>query len=116
MPVRVIWSDTALNELTEIKNYIENESSSETATAVIEQIFRATRRLRDFPELGRIISDFDLPTHRELIVLNYRVMYRVGEFSTDVMHVLRPPPWPSISSSLVARFIVPGPVPARHRV
>lgn len=42
-----------------------------------EKVVLATRRLREFPESGRIIPETEDKTLREIIVQGYRVMYRL---------------------------------------
>ena len=37
----------------------------------------STKRLADFPEMGRRVPDFDDPAYREIVVRAYRVIYRV---------------------------------------
>lgn len=88
MPIQVVWTDTALNELLAIKTCIENDFRPQAATQVTEQIFQATDRLAEHPESGRIIPELNHPARRELIVSSYRVMYRLGELFAEIMHVV----------------------------
>ena len=37
----------------------------------------STKRLADFPEMGRVVPEFDDPAIREIVVRTYRVIYRV---------------------------------------
>jgi plasmid stabilization system protein ParE len=46
-----------------------------------------TKRLADFPEMGRVVPEFGDPAIREIVVRSYRVVYRVdhGDCRIDVL-------------------------------
>lgn len=48
----------------------------------------ATRRLKDFPESGRMIPEAEDKALREIIVQGYRVMYRVERDRVLVLAVM----------------------------
>ena len=48
----------------------------------------ASRRLADFPESGRSVPEFADPALRELLVSNYRMLYRVGEAVVTIATVI----------------------------
>ncbi len=74
--MRVEWSDVARDDLEELVAYISRDSAF-YAQLFGEKIVLATRRLREFPESGRMIPEAEDATLREVIVQGYRVMYRV---------------------------------------
>lgn len=74
--MRVEWSNFARDDLEDLVQYISRDSSF-YARRFSEKIVLATRRLRDFPESGRIIPETEGQTLREIIVQGYRVMYRL---------------------------------------
>ncbi|MBV6447141.1 type II toxin-antitoxin system RelE/ParE family toxin [Nitrosomonas sp.] len=74
--MRVEWSNFARDDLNDLVQYISRDSSF-YARRFGERIVLATRRLRDFPESGRIIPETEDQTLREIIVQGYRVMYRL---------------------------------------
>jgi toxin ParE1/3/4 len=39
----------------------------------------STKRLADFPEMGRMVPEFGDPSIREIVVRSYRVIYRVDD-------------------------------------
>jgi plasmid stabilization system protein ParE len=47
-----------------------------------------TKHLAEFPELGRVVPEFDIPTIREIVVRSYRVIYRVNH-ANDRVDVIR---------------------------
>lgn len=74
--MRVKWSNFARDDLDDLVQYISRDSSF-YARRFGEKIVLATRRLRDFPESGRIIPETEDQKFREIIVQGYRVMYRL---------------------------------------
>jgi toxin ParE1/3/4 len=88
MAVAVVWSITALKELSAIRRHISKKASPESATRVTTEITRATRRLEVFPDSGRIVPEYDRPALRELIVSSYRVIYRRTDDAAEVAHVV----------------------------
>jgi plasmid stabilization system protein ParE len=88
MAVAVVWSVTALQELSDIRQYLEKNASPEAATRVTREIVRSTRRLRQFPDSGRIVPEYERTDLRELIVLSYRVIYRRTDDAAEVAHIV----------------------------
>jgi plasmid stabilization system protein ParE len=64
----VFWTSPALDDLQNIIAYIAADSPA-YACRLDERIVEAPRKLEDFPEIGRIVSEFASPTVRELIVV-----------------------------------------------
>lgn len=73
---QVIWTANARENLAEISEYLE-EYSSYFADTIIKRIFSRTDQLTNFPEMGRMIPEIDLPEFRELLEGNYRIMYEL---------------------------------------
>ena len=74
--MRVEWSDLASEDLDDLVRYISSDSAF-YARRFGQKVVLATRRLREFPESGRIIPEAEDKTLREIIVQGYRVMYRL---------------------------------------
>lgn len=74
--MHVEWSNFARDDLDDLVNYISRDSVLYAQTFA-EKVVLATRRLRDFPESGRMIPEADNNVLREIIVQGYRVMYRL---------------------------------------
>jgi toxin ParE1/3/4 len=69
------WTNRALNDLEEIGEYIEKDSIK-YASITVKGIYSAAMLLKDFPDLGRIVPEFDNPKIKELIHGNYRIIYK----------------------------------------
>ena len=73
-PVR--WTHRAKVDLQEVYDFIARDSLR-AADALVERIVHASERLAAFPESGRIMPEFPTLPYREVIVGNYRVLYRI---------------------------------------
>ena len=75
--MRVEWSDTALDRVSEIGLYIAQDDRDAAIRWTVE-LFDAVEQLAEFPESGRIVPELATHDARELIFGAYRVFYRVG--------------------------------------
>lgn len=76
MGYQVALSPSARRDLRDIVRYISLDSP-ERAIRFGQFLVTNTKRLGDFPELGRVVPEFDNPVLREIIVRSYRVIYRI---------------------------------------
>lgn len=74
--MRVEWSDFARNDLDDLLRYIGRDSAF-YARRFGQNAVLATRRLREFPENGRMIPEAEDKSLREIIVQGYHVMYHL---------------------------------------
>jgi plasmid stabilization system protein ParE len=88
MAIAIVWSITALQELSAIRQYLSQHASPEAATRVSQEIVHATRRLRVFPDSGRIVPEYARADLRELIVAPYRVIYRRTYEAAEIAHIV----------------------------
>jgi len=79
----IIWSEESILAMEDIYNYIAHDSPL-YARYQIESIYKSAERLRQFPESGRHIPEFPQLPHREIIVGNYRVIYRYDSISHEL--------------------------------
>ena len=84
---RVEWSDFALDDLDDIVRYIGKDSPY-YSREFTERVFDRTDKLKDFPLVGRRVSEADDKTVREVFVHSYRVMYRVESDRVLVLAVI----------------------------
>jgi plasmid stabilization system protein ParE len=85
--MRVEWSDFAREDLDDLVRYISRDSPF-YARRFGEKVVLATRRLREFPESGRIIPEAEDIALREIIVQGYRIMYRLEPDRVLVLAVI----------------------------
>ena len=86
--MRVVWSETATNDLDGIVLYI-GRSSPRYAAVVVSRIIMAAGRLADFPESGRIVPELGDAAVREVIHGPYRIIYELRGDAVEVVTVFR---------------------------
>ena len=62
MGYQIILSPSARRDLRDIVRYISLDSPTRAA---------------DFPEMGRVVPEFDDPSIREIVVRSYRIIHRI---------------------------------------
>ena len=75
---QVVWTESAYQALDEVIAYIAQDSV-DRATQVLVDALDAGASLATFAERGRIVREIGEPTLRELLVYDYRLLYRIGE-------------------------------------
>ena len=86
--MRTVWSPQSLRDLDAIREYIAKDSEH-YADLTIARIFSASERLLRFPQSGRMVPERDEPEIREVIVGNFRVVYRIRGELIEVATVFR---------------------------
>ena len=76
MGYQITLAPSARRDLRDIVRYISYDSP-QRALVFGQFLLAQIKRLAEFPELGRIVPEFDRPEIREIVVRNYRVIYRV---------------------------------------
>jgi len=75
---KIKWTIRALDDLHDIYEFIAKDSKR-YAQIQIEDIQNAALNLTSFPLMGRIVPEFPHLPYREILVGNYRVIYRLEE-------------------------------------
>ncbi len=73
--VAIVWTRPALASLLEITRYIQIDNPP-AARRFASAIKSKVGRLEKFPESGRTVPEFPTSGLREIIVSDYRVIYR----------------------------------------
>ena len=87
---RVLWTDAAKADLTEIVTYIATDSVS-NARAILDRLETKARALRRFPERGRFVPELrelDVFLFREVMERPWRIVYRYDDRRVHVVAVL----------------------------
>jgi addiction module RelE/StbE family toxin len=75
---KIKWTIRALNDLHGIYEFIAKDSRR-YAQVQVENIQNAALNLTSFSLMGRIVPEFPHLSYREILVGNYRVIYRFEE-------------------------------------
>lgn len=82
--IRMQWTSLALQDLLEIKHYIQRDNPK-AAKNEARKIKRSVERLERFPESGK--KSEDIPSVREVISGNYRVFYQLHSSQVEILRV-----------------------------
>ena len=87
MARKIVWTDQALSDLTEISAFIEKDSASIAALACSRIVDRA-EQASEFPFSGRSVPGRNDENLRELFWKSYRLIYRVHEENIVILTVI----------------------------
>jgi toxin ParE1/3/4 len=85
--VKVVWTDTALNNLRTIHSYIA-QNSSEYAKRTVDRLTRRSEQIADFPLSGRVVPEFNVGQIRELLERPYRIIYHIRPDRIEIVGVV----------------------------
>jgi toxin ParE1/3/4 len=74
--MRIQWSPLAVERIGEISDYIAQDSPNAAERWVLS-IFDRVKQVKDFKKSGRSVPEINRKDIRELILANYRIIYRV---------------------------------------
>lgn len=84
---RVVWTESAWQELECAAHFIARDSPT-YAAALVSEARSAARSLRLFPRKGRIVPEIGDENIRELIVKSYRLIYEFEEGRATILAFL----------------------------
>lgn len=87
MDYQVVLSPSARADLRSIVRFISFDAP-DTALQFGQFLVSQTKRLAQFPELGRVVPEFDDDLLREIIVRSYRIVYRL-DHSKHLIEIVR---------------------------
>ncbi len=85
--MKVIWSATALAQLTAIYEYIAKDSPR-YALRMVDRLTSRSKQIARFPESGQIVSEYADSTLREVIEGSHRIIYRMEPSRVIVVSVV----------------------------
>lgn len=91
MARQIAWTEQSWSDLLAVADYIAKDSPR-YAASFVREVRNAARSLARFAERGRIVPEFRDPSIRELLVRNYRLVYRLTEqtvFIVGFIHAAR---------------------------
>lgn len=78
--VEIRWTDQSLIDIENIAEFISKDSKR-YASVQVERFFEETEILKTFPQSGRIVPEINNKDIREIILGNYRIIYRIFSVS-----------------------------------
>jgi toxin ParE1/3/4 len=83
----IVWSLSALEDISEIGLYIERDSAH-YAEVIVNLLYSRVDRLVKFPLSGREVPELDSVNMRELIVEGFRIIYEVKNDLVGIIAVI----------------------------
>jgi len=83
---RLIWTLQAVEDMEAICNFIARDSPR-YAQLFAQRVFSAAERLSLFPSSGRVVPEILQDDIREVLLGNYRVIYRIKREEVQVLAV-----------------------------
>lgn len=80
------WTEQAVADLEAIRDYVARDSA-QYATLLVERLIASLDRVSHFPEIGRVVPEYQRPDIREIILGSYRVVYRLRTGAAEVLTV-----------------------------
>lgn len=84
--MKIVWTNESLNRLIEIENFIAEDNPNK-AIEFINFLIEKTEILKNNPKIGKVVPEFSNPVLRELIVKNYRIVYRITKTKIEILTV-----------------------------
>ncbi|TFG90230.1 MAG: type II toxin-antitoxin system RelE/ParE family toxin [Syntrophobacterales bacterium] len=84
--MKIIWTQEALERLTEIEDYISKDNP-ERAARFVDQFIEHAESLYNTPRAGRTVPEIAHSDIRELIFKKYRIVYRIKEDCIEILTV-----------------------------
>ena len=84
--MRLQWSERSVNDLLAIQKFIAHDHPN-TAKRWIEKLRQRARLAAEMPLAGRIVPEFNRMDIREVLLGNYRIVYRVNENNILILTV-----------------------------
>lgn len=82
----VRWTPQAADDLDAIADFIAQDSPHYASLFVLN-VLHAVERLNRFPRWGRIVPETNNPNIREIILGNYRIVYRLKFATPEILTV-----------------------------
>ncbi len=84
--MRLVWTERAVQDLEAIEFYIAHNNPT-AAIAMTDELIARAEALPEHPRKGRVVPEVANPDIRELLVGNYRLVYRIHGKTIEVLQV-----------------------------
>jgi len=87
LALTLTWSEDAGEDLSQVHSYIARDSPVYAADFVV-RLIAAAESLVEMPEMGRTVPEVQDRSLRELIVGNYRLVYRLKPAVIQIVGII----------------------------
>ncbi len=89
MQDRITFSETAIQDMMEIREWYTEQGVPEVGQRLVAEIFEHVEALWNHLDLGRVVPEFGHVGIRELIHPPFRIVYRRDSISARVVRIWR---------------------------
>ena len=86
---RITFAESAVLDLEAIRSWYDGQQVPEVADRLISKIISKIEKLAEFPQSGRVVPEFDVHYLREIIFPPFRIVYRLGDNTIQVVRIWR---------------------------
>ena len=87
--ITIRFAESAVADLEEIKRWYTEQGVPDVGDRLVATLFERIEALREHPDIGRIVPEFDQPFLRELVQPPFRIVYRREPKKVSVVRVWR---------------------------
>jgi len=84
--VKVVWTQEALDRLSDIEDFI-SQDSPQRAAKFVNYLIQRGEGVSKNPRIGRIVPEISNPNIREIIAQKYRIVYKIQENRIEILTV-----------------------------
>ena len=85
--MNIYFSNRSITNLRGIKEYIQADSVY-YANSFVKKLIASTKILNEFPNIGRIVPEYNINSVREIIYQNYRIIYKIENDNIYILSVI----------------------------
>lgn len=85
---RVVWTETALQDLDEVADYISLDKP-DAARRFVHRVFERIEQLADHPKSGSVPVELKGTPYRQLVIPPVRIFYREQNQVVYIVYVMR---------------------------
>ncbi len=85
--MRVFWTDAALAQLEDIRDYLARTSPAYAGRTVARLVIRS-EQIAAFPRSGRMVPEYEIDEVRQVVEGAYRIIYLVKEEQVEVLAII----------------------------
>ena len=87
--IAIRFAESAISDLEAIRTWYIEQGIPDIGERFVEEIVGRIEALRDHPEMGRIVPEFEQPFLRELIHPPFRIVYRRDPKHVRIVRIWR---------------------------
>jgi toxin ParE1/3/4 len=85
---RIIWTESALQDLDQIADYISLDKPT-AAIRFVQRVFDQVEQLASHPKSGSIPNDLNGTPYRQLVIPPVRIFYREQDDTVFIIYIMR---------------------------